>query len=295
MKHRNPKSTVLFVDDDPFGSSAYVRGLEMQNLLVTYASDVDTALDYAETKRYDAVIVDIMMPGGEFFDDADDEYPDDHGSGFFETAGGFKTGIALAREIRELQHDAVLIALTNSREADVEAWFTRDYYGYFCKRDIEPDEFGVIVANKIKGVIEMPKIFIVHGHDQEALLSLKNYLQNVLRLPEPIILAEKPSKGMTLIEKFEHYAEDADVVFALFTPDDFKSEPNGAGRARQNVVFEYGYFVGMLGRRSGRVFLLYKDGVEIPSDLRGVIYVDISGGIEASGEQIRRELDGLFS
>jgi predicted nucleotide-binding protein len=38
-------------------------------------------------------------------------------------------------------------------------------------------------------------------------------------------------------------------------------------------VFELGYFVGMLGR--GKVCLLRKGAVEIPSDLFGVVYTDM--------------------
>ena len=41
-------------------------------------------------------------------------------------------------------------------------------------------------------------------------------------------------------------------------------------RARQNVVFEMGYFMALLGRE--RVMLLLQDGVEKPSDLNGVVY-----------------------
>ena len=41
-------------------------------------------------------------------------------------------------------------------------------------------------------------------------------------------------------------------------------------RARQNVVFEMGYFMALLGRE--RVMLLLQDGVEEPSDLKGVVY-----------------------
>jgi predicted nucleotide-binding protein len=44
-------------------------------------------------------------------------------------------------------------------------------------------------------------------------------------------------------------------------------------RARQNVIFELGYFAGKLGR--GRACLLRKGDVEIPSDLYGVIYTDM--------------------
>ena len=61
-------------------------------------------------------------------------------------------------------------------------------------------------------------------------------------------------------------------------------------RARQNVILELGFFLGTLGRRSGRVFLLYKGPLELPSDLGGVVYIDISKGIEAVSDQIRREI-----
>ena len=42
-------------------------------------------------------------------------------------------------------------------------------------------------------------------------------------------------------------------------------------RARQNVVFELGYFMGKLGRE--RVCLLLKDQVELPSDIGGIVYI----------------------
>jgi predicted nucleotide-binding protein len=83
----------------------------------------------------------------------------------------------------------------------------------------------------------------------------------------------------------------------MMTPDDVARKVGGTAdalRARQNVVFELGYFYGKLGRRSGRVILLHKGGLEIPSDIAGVVYIDISNGIEASGESIRRELRELL-
>ena len=40
--------------------------------------------------------------------------------------------------------------------------------------------------------------------------------------------------------------------------------------ARQNVVFEAGYFIGRLGREN--VAILVDKGIEIPSDLQGVVY-----------------------
>jgi predicted nucleotide-binding protein len=42
-------------------------------------------------------------------------------------------------------------------------------------------------------------------------------------------------------------------------------------RARQNVILELGYFVGKLGRKG--VCPIYVEGVEVPSDFHGVLYV----------------------
>jgi CheY-like chemotaxis protein len=271
---------ILFIDDDVYGSALYVGALEAVGFRVDFVHDVDTAVAWADGERYDAVIIDIMMPHGQFFDQ-------------METAGGYRTGIALGRELRDRQPGVPMIALTNSRDADVEAWYNlQPEFGYFYKGDYPPEEFALRVRNKTLGTPEPPRCFIVHGHDTSLLLALKNFLETKLGFPEPVVLSQQPSHGMTLIEKFEHYAEYSNLVFALFTPDDFR-EP-GAGRARQNVLFEYGYFLGLLGRRTGRVFLLLKEGTEIPSDLRGVIYIDVTNGIDAAAEAIRRELRGLI-
>ena len=56
------------------------------------------------------------------------------------------------------------------------------------------------------------------------------------------------------------------------------------------MIFELGVFIGRFGRRSGRVIVLHKGDLEIPSDLAGVIYISIRNGIEAAGEDIRKEL-----
>ena len=149
------------------------------------------------------------------------------------------------------------------------------------------------------GKPQLPTPFIVHGHDSAAKLDLKNFLQNTLGFPEPVILHEQPSGGRTIIEKLEHYGKRCDLVFALLTPDDPAangSESNDAKRrARQNVIFELGYFMAALGRHSGRVLLLHKGPLDLPSDISGLIYIDVTSGVLSAGEQIRQELkDVLF-
>ena len=117
-------------------------------------------------------------------------------------------------------------------------------------------------------------VFIIHGRDD----GLKEAVARFLALLglNPIILHERPNAGRTLVEKFEMHAVTGFAV-ALFTADDvgyLKSEPGRTReRARQNVIFEFGYFIGRLGRR-GACALIEGD-IELPSDYAGVVYIPL--------------------
>lgn len=110
------------------------------------------------------------------------------------------------------------------------------------------------------------KIFIIHGHDEE----MKNKVQLLLTRSclEDVVLHEQPDKGRTIIEKLMEEGRGACYAIALLSPDD--ELENGSLRARQNVILEIGYFLGRLGR--DRIRLLKKGDIEIPSDLKGIIY-----------------------
>lgn len=138
---------------------------------------------------------------------------------------------------------------------------------------------------------EYTSVFIVHGHDGE----LK---QSVARIIEKqginaVILSEQTNQGKTIIEKFESNSNVGGVI-CLFTADDVgnqKSSESLNARARQNVVFETGYFMGKLGRN--HVVILADHGVEMPSDLSGVVYsntanweVELLQELEAMGYAI---------
>lgn len=277
--------TALIIDDDEFVAKEYGFMLTAAGIRVTYAYTADDALRII--KRYGGVfsfiVIDIRMPFGDYL-------------AFYETVGGMKTGICLAMEIVETASSATLIALSNSTDSlDIEWFESREGCFYCQKNQFPPERFLRFIRMKVMKDLSVLKTFIIHGHDKEAALNLKNYLQHKLGFSGAIILREQKSKGKTIIEKLEHYLADADIVFALFTPDDTVTLPKAAKRARQNVVFELGYAMGSFGRESGRIFYLYKEGVEIPSDLGGVVFIDISNGIESAGEEISLELEEWLS
>jgi predicted nucleotide-binding protein len=114
------------------------------------------------------------------------------------------------------------------------------------------------------------RVFIAHGRDQ-ALGEVKTVLYKLGY--EPISLEEDRPTSETIIERLVK----SDSVFAiiLLTPEDEARLRGGSeplkGRARQNVVFEYGYFIQKLPR--DRVFPLMKGDVELPSNLGGMVSV----------------------
>jgi predicted nucleotide-binding protein len=124
------------------------------------------------------------------------------------------------------------------------------------------------------------EVFIVHGHDRAVKSEVARFVEK-LGL-EATILDEKPGGGRTIIEKFERYASNAGFAIVLLTPDDVGAprdkQDDLKPRARQNVIFEIGYFFKGLGR--GRVCAMSTEEVEFPSDLSGVSYVslDSEGG-----------------
>lgn len=144
--------------------------------------------------------------------------------------------------------------------------------------DIEPIE-----SSDEEPIIERTNnIFIVHGHDENMKSEVARTIES-LGL-HPIILHEQPNDGLTIIEKFEKHSLNCHFAIVLLSPDDEgypKSDQKAKKfRARQNVILELGYFVGMLGRKN--VLSLVKHdptgNLEIPNDFAGVVYTEFDKG-----------------
>ena len=162
-------------------------------------------------------------------------------------------------------------------------------------------------------------IFIIHGNDHVPMKDLKTMLYDFGL--NPIILHEQASGGsLTVAEKLERYSKDVGYAIAILTPDDLGGQealmrkklgtdtswlpvPRPVvvtsgfidrilscfeQRARQNVIFEMGYFWGLLERK--RVCCLLKGNVEKPSDIEGVVYIRFENSVEEIRLIIMKEL-----
>ena len=142
---------------------------------------------------------------------------------------------------------------------------------------------------------ENNRVFVVHGHDEQLKTQLEVFLTE-LRL-EPVVLHRKADEGLTIIEKFEKHS-DVGYAFILLTPDDIgyplsqesrtDTDRKKEARARQNVIFEFGYFVAKLGRN--RVCCLYKEGVTLPTDVSGILYKMVRNAVEEVAISILKDL-----
>jgi predicted nucleotide-binding protein len=146
-----------------------------------------------------------------------------------------------------------------------------------------PPNSQVVARNK-------RKVFIVHGRDEGSKQEVARFIEKIGL--EAIILHEQASAGMTIIEKIEHYSNNADFALVLYTACDLgrgvhETNMSPKSRARQNVVFEHGYLMAKLGREN--VCALVKGQIETPNDISGVVYV-VQDEYGAWKQEVAREL-----
>lgn len=177
-----------------------------------------------------------------------------------------------------------------------EEWETQDRVATWGAKPAQPgtDHAAApeVAPESAPAAAQPESIFIVHGHDEAALNSIRIFVHKHTGIM-PISLAEEAGRGKTIIEKFEAYGVAASFVIVLLTPDDVGqtvgdhqagTDPNP--RARQNVVLELGYFIGKIGREN---IVVVDADVERPSDLAGLSYVEYPGSNWK--DSLRTELD----
>jgi predicted nucleotide-binding protein len=122
-------------------------------------------------------------------------------------------------------------------------------------------------------------ILLIHGRDAGAKDSVLKFIEQLgLRA---LTLQEQPNGGRSIAERSGELSHTQFAII-LFTPDEIavsrdKSKERQV-RVSQHVMFEFGYVVAKLGNR--RVCVLYDEGVEIPSEVSGVVSIpmDFRGG-----------------
>jgi hypothetical protein len=248
------KWKILLVDDEAWYRDAVQLRLEQEGYEVLVADNAADARRKLGTPELDLAILDLRL---------NDDDPQDF--------DGLEIAAAAAPGVPKL-------VMTKHTDVEIETFFS-----ILEQRGVPPEPPVFKQGNngglekllrRVKAKL-VPRVFIAHGHDDEWRRRVRDQIQQLGLVP--VILADAAAGGETIIEQLERAAERSHFAVILLTGDD-EGGPAGKPqeirrRARQNVIFELGWFASALGRR--RVVALCEAGVEIPSNFLGVRHVDL--------------------
>ncbi len=272
----------MFVDDDEFYSLRYVAALRDHGLQVTFVETAELALKHIDTRALDLLIVDMMMTPA--------------AGTSLESSGGFHTGLLIARRARDRYPHLPVIGLSFDGSSAGDAFWYGHKSLFLTKSSTGPVQLARHACRMLGLPRSRARIFIVHGRDMDTVRELTGLLRRRLKV-EPVVAVDEASAGRTIIEQIEFFAPTVDAVCVLLTGDDRGNLVEARGtqrRARINVMFELGYFLGLMKRSSGRVVVLRKGELDVGSDLSGLIYIDITQGLEAAVKRMRSELKDIL-
>lgn len=176
--------------------------------------------------------------------------------------------MAISHEFYRIDDSSITAMLRHLVEQMIVP-FARDYIDYIMPRITSPLETPPMKQEGPKS----KKVFVVHGRDDDSKTKVELFLRAIGL--DPIILHQRPNRGRHILTKFQEESEGASFAVVIMAPDDEGGLIGEASnkRARQNVVFELGFFIGVLG--SENVAALIGSAVEKPSDFAGIGYIDL--------------------
>lgn len=129
------------------------------------------------------------------------------------------------------------------------------------------------------------RIFISHGRSDQW-RNLQAYIEKDLEY-QTLELAQQANLGRTILQKLYEEAKKCSLAVIVMTGDDITNE--NEIRARENVMHEIGFFQGFYGLEN--VILLHESGVNIPSNIHGLVYIPFAkDAIESTFGSLYREL-----
>jgi len=219
---------------------------------------------------------------------------------------------ASARDLRLPDGRKIMQASNDEIIKNINNGLLEGLYSAMTEFDVNPPEEIPSIAPK-ESVGTKEGVFIAHGRDIKQALLLQKHLKDKLGINAKIFDDFKEETGsVTIIELLEYIWKKAGYAFIIAAPEDlgvlreeFEKTTNKMfrgtekievskvcvlletlkTRARQNVVFEFGLLMGVLGR--DKVCCLLQEGVkEKPSDIAGVLYTEYSKSVEEKFTEI---------
>jgi DNA-binding response OmpR family regulator len=259
--------SALVIEDDPEFAQRLGARLDEFGVLVSYCQNAPEASVQMAGKQFSYIMIDLMLP-----------------------PSYSQEGLSILREALGRQQDAYIFLMTQRDQGTVsivsEAMELGARYSFDKNDDLVVEQ--IVAKVQTVEVEKSNRIFISHGHNELLKLKLKDFVENRLKR-RAVVLAEQTSAGMTVVEKLERVSLECSSAIILMTGDDELRD--GGVRARQNVIHELGFFQGRYGR--DKVILLVEEGVELFSNISGIIYIRFDpNNFGATFESLRLEIVG---
>jgi predicted nucleotide-binding protein len=142
------------------------------------------------------------------------------------------------------------------------------------------------------------KVFLIHGRSPDW-QKVKRFIVDELRFDVTVIVEE--FTGKTIIQKIrDSMWYECDCAVAILSADDLLADQTR--NARPNVLFEIGYCMGFFDYRYWEdddiepVILIMEDQTQIPSDFKGIEYLEYSrsDGIETTFGRLGPALERMY-
>lgn len=163
----------------------------------------------------------------------------------------------------------------------------------------QPNKGTRVLLEKFKEhALKVGYAFVILTPDDLALCKTDLCLESAHMFSRDLTeLRKRINEILKLLEDFDRLIPRGDEVFfedvqqrcneGLKKAADFRCDTLKS-RARQNVIFELGYFLGALG--SQKVCCLYSGEIEFPSDIVGICYIPFHDSVSGVEQTIMKEL-----
>jgi hypothetical protein len=113
-------------------------------------------------------------------------------------------------------------------------------------------------------------LFLSHGANELSYDKVRQFLERLA--VDVVTFDETSARGRSVVEALEERASRSRFAVVLVAPH-HATQSRTSAVPPANVFLELGYFLGRLGRQN--VFVLVEPGVDVPSDLAGVLFHEL--------------------
>jgi CheY-like chemotaxis protein len=131
---------IVLIDEEAVPMNYYVKALMKSGFEVVQFLDVEQALADVRARRPDLVILDMMMPPPDAYDE-------------FDTEEGIMTGLFLFRDLRNLYPDLPIVVLTNLSDPSKLSQLSGDPLLVMQKNEATPFDFAAAVQRFMSSLV----------------------------------------------------------------------------------------------------------------------------------------------